>query len=202
MKIRFFIFLIIVVLVSGCTLTQNENIKRDDKNYIETEIINVENNDNTSPPLIHENPKRIFINLNHLVDIENIHYRIRCHELDINFSQEFTWWNHYTADDSAHLLKYYDFILPDEIDPTKHDIIISFGRELKYLYYYEEDYLPASEWALGGYRARPIFEGEHIPNSAYIYLVDQINLCDSELASDDMDSFMNGNVPFELPTND
>ena len=77
------------------------------------------------------------------------------------------------------------------------DIIISFGRGLKYLYYYEKD--DVSLFGHEGYRARPIFERDYIKNSAYVYLIDKIKLSDSELASSDMTKFIEGDIPFELP---
>ncbi len=118
--------------------------------------------------------------------------------LDLHPDEEFTWWNYYTVDEFLSS-EYCDDIFSDELDSERNGIIISFGRKLKYLYYYEKDYLSDSEWQLEGYRARPVFEGDYLHNSAYIYLINKTSLADSELASDDMNSFLEGRIPFELP---
>ena len=149
-----------------------------------------------------EKGERIFIELNHLDSIENVTYKMINTFIRIDSEDDFTWWNHYPIDRylSTSAAEYYAFDLPNELDSTKYDLIISFGRKLQYLYYYESDYIyyAASE----GYRARPVFEEEFIRNSAYIYLINKTPLMSSELASEDLSKFMDGDIPVELPLDD
>jgi len=143
--------------------------------------------------------ERIFINLTYLGNMDDVYYRMRRLELYIEPEEKLTWWNHYTIDEYLSSSKWYTFILSSETDSTKHDIIISFGRKLKYLYYYEKEYLSNPDWEMEGYRARPVFEEDFVQNSAYVYLIDKIHLADSEVASNDISEFRRGDIPFELP---
>ena len=199
MKTKIIICFLIVVLTSGCNLRQKEN-----NDYVEKGIESVGDNGNK--------PERIFIELTYIESLDNVLYRMTNILTALSRQDEFTWWNHYTignnciVDYTDHLSEYYNFVLPDDIDMTKHDLIISFGRKLKYLYYYEDDYtVNAAYKKEDGYRARPIFEEEYIHLSAHVYLVDKVHLVNSELATyvnDDMRRFMNGEIPFELPEED
>ena len=186
----------------------------DNSEYIETEIAKVEPSENSSNETVSKSTdasmnenKRNFIDLNYLDNMDNVNYMLRYIPLDIDYN-EFTWWDHYTIEEYLLASEYYNFVLPDDIDGNKHDIVISFGHKLKHLYYYESDYITdpffevSEEWYNVGYRARPVFETDFVKKSAYVYLIDKTDLADSEIASDEFDTFKAGNIPFELPPND
>jgi len=118
----------------------------------------------------------------------------------IDENTEFTWWVHLQLTNDFTKNKYIDFDLPDDIDRSKKDIIVSYGRKLRYLYY-ENTYVPVALWGWDEhYQAEPVFERKYEKDSAHVYLVDKIKLVDNEFLSFDMSEFnKEGNVPFELP---
>lgn len=198
MKVNFSVLFIIIILISGCAEVQSGTREQSDNNYIEKKAVMIETSGTVSNNNLPNEGERVFIDLSYLGEIYNISYKMRYTALDLNPDEEFTWWNYYTVDEFLSS-EYCDDNFSDEFDSERNGIIISFGRKLKYLYYYEKDYLSDSIWQLEGYRARPVFEGDYLHNSAYIYLINKTSLADSELASDDMNSFLEGSIPFELP---
>ena len=141
--------------------------------------------------------KRIYIDLEYLGYVENVDTS----SYGIKDCPEFTWWEHFTwwedkAKDSelstaTYLLSMYRIKLPEGIDWEKNDIVISFGRELKTLYYHEE-------WViLSRYVGRPVFMKEYKDSVAYIYLIDKTDLWNNQFNMDDMSVFnVDGKVPF------
>lgn len=190
-------YFLLTILISGCTSVQLENMEKNVNQYIENERTEMEKNESIESGLSNE-VERVFIELNYLGSLDEISYKMHYTALDLHPDEEFTWWNYYTVNEYLSST-YYNAIFSDEIDKEKHDIIISFGRKLNNIYYYENDYFSDPKWPMEGYRARPIFEKDYIHNSAYVYLINKTDLADSELASRDMSSFLEGNIPFELP---
>lgn len=201
MKANFIVLFIITILISGCAESQLEFSGQNVNDNMEEKTVMLETSDKELNSNLPNEDKRVFIDLSYLESVYNISYKMRYTALDLHPDEEFTWWNYYTVDEFLSS-NYCDdhFSSELELDSERNDIIISFGRKLKYLYYYEKDYLTDSTWKLEGYRARPVFESDYLHNSAYIYLINKTNLVDSELASDDMNSFLEGNIPFELPS--
>jgi len=143
--------------------------------------------------------QRIFIELNYIGNMYDVEYRQRMVLTDICPEDEFTWWNRYSIDEFLSFTNG-DFILPAGTDIPENEIVISFGRRLKYLYFYSNDYIDSTcSYIAGGYRARPVFEKDYVHRSAYIYLIENIKLADSEDASGDWGRFLRGDIPFELP---
>lgn len=199
MKLNFIMSVLVIFLISGCTeaspkVTEQNvnkyNEEESNKMEIDNDVLKIESSNET---------ERIFIDLTYLGNMNNTGYRMHYIELEPHPDDEFTWWNHYTVEQYYSLSEYYNFDLLDKVDKAKQDIIISFGRKLSYLYYYKKDYLIDQEWQLAGYCAKPVFEKDYVHNSAYVYVINKVDLIDSELASHDMDSFLAGDVPFELP---
>lgn len=198
MKANLVVLFIITILISGCTEAQSGIREQDENDYIKERTVIIESSDKELNINLPNEDERVFIDLSYLESVYDISYKMRYTALDLYPDEEFTWWNYYTVDEFLSS-EYYDDHFSSELDRGRNDIIISFGRKLKYLYYYEKDYLSDSIWQFEGYRARPVFESDYLQNSAYIYLINKTNLVDSELASDDMSSFLEGNIPFELP---
>jgi len=187
------------MLISGCVEASPEIRVQNANEYTEEESAKMEVSNEVQKTESSKETERNFIDLTYLGNMDNSGYRMHYIELEPHPDDEFTWWNHYTVDQYLSLSEYYNFDLPGKVDKAKQDIIISFGRKLSYLYYYEKDYLKDQDWQLEGYRARPIFEEAYVHNSAYVYSINKVDLIDSELASHDMDSFLAENIPFELP---
>ena len=200
MKANFVVLFIITILISGCAESQLGISGQNVNDYMEEKTVMLETSDKELNSNLPNEDERVFIDLSYLESVYNISYKMRYTALDLHPDEDFTWWNYYTVDEFLSSNYCNDrFSSELELDSKRNDIIISFGRKLKYLYYYEKDYLTDSTWKLEGYRARPVFESDYLHNSAYIYLINKTNLADSELASDDMNSFLEGNIPFELP---
>jgi len=200
MKNKFLIFLVLVVLISGCSLEQ----ERDTNN--ETGLGDMETIDNYN-----QVNKRVFIDLEYFGCAENIDLSGWYTYPFIDESVEFTWWYHtsipenhilsgiYRLNDEAY--KIFDFNLPENIDRANKNVVVSYGRQLKYLYYYADKYV--YEDGPEGYYGRPVFEREYNGNVAYIYLIDKIKLTDNEFYGRDLSEFNErGNIPFELPSED
>lgn len=198
MKINFVVPFIIAIFISGCAEAQSGIRGQNVNDYTEEKSVVIETSDQELNVNLPNGDERVFIDLSYLEGVYNISYTMRYTALDLHPDEEFTWWNYYTVDEFLSS-EYYDDRFSAELDREKNDIIISFGRKLKYLYYYEKDYLSDTRWQLKGYRARPVFESDYLHKSAYIYLINKTHLTDSELASDDMNTFLEGNIPFELP---
>jgi len=183
MKLKFLIYVFIMFLTSSCS-EQDNVVKQNSTDSLSTE--------------------RIFIDLEYLGKMNNVKYMMTNTPLAIGPEIEFTWWNHYTVQDYLECAPVYDYVLSNEVDGKNHDIIISFGRKLQYLYYYEKDFTYDEEHdgEGRGYRARPIFEEEFLKGSAYLYLINKTELANSELASNDLQSFVAGYIPFELLVED
>ena len=142
--------------------------------------------------------------------MNNVKYRPVNVPVAVDFVEEFTWWNHYTVNSDEGIVegggrsyeafsKHYYLVLSNEVTEEEDDIIISFGRKLKYLYYYKRDIYYAHNLDLG-YRARPVFEDEFIEGSAYVYLIDNTFLANSELTSGDLEMILDGgHFPYNLP---
>jgi len=198
LKTNFVVPFIIAIFISGCAEAQSGIRGQNVNDYTEEKSVVIETSDQELNVNLPNGDERVFIDLSYLEGVYNISYTMRYTALDLHPDEEFTWWNYYTVDEFLSS-EYYDDRFSAELDREKNDIIISFGRKLKYLYYYEKDYLSDTRWQLEGYRARPVFESDYLHKSAYIYLINKTHLTDSELASDDMNTFLEGNIPFELP---
>ena len=110
----------------------------------------------------------------------------------------FTWWGHFPERGFERVSRRFGVDISSLVDGSSQDIVVSYGRRLRYLYYYEGDYVVAT-WD-SGYRANPIFEDEFIKDSVYIYVVDKIDLLSSVLsASSELDRLRDGEVPFGFP---
>jgi len=177
MKTRLLIFCLMTIFISGYAVMKKDSAK------IES-----------------TSTERIFIDFEYLQSINNIKYRMRCTPLEVNLEDEFTWWNHYTLEDYESLSKHNGFVLPEEIDWTNHDVIISFGRELQYLYYYEDDCMDEFFSEEDCYYTTPIFKKEYVHDSAHVYLIDKINLADSEFSGWPLSDLTEENIYFELPS--
>ena len=188
MKIKFLIclVLVLVVLVSGCSLEQERNVND------ETEHGKME--------------KKVFIDLEYLTCVEDFDLSDWYGYSYIDEDTEFTWWERRALQIDGDLSgsfkindEVYKFDLPENIDTAaEKDCIISYGRKLKYLYYYTDIYV--YENGPEGYYARPVFEREYNGKVAYIYLIDRIKLTDNEFYGKDLREFNEkGNIPFELP---
>ena len=141
--------------------------------------------------------EKVYIELKYLDYAENVDTSFYSME---NCS-EFTWWEHYEW--FEHKSEYEEFDtymvvrdkfnieLPDNINWEKNDIVISYGRELKTLYYFPS-------WDRGGMHiGRPIFLEEHKDSVAYIYLIDKMSMRNNQFATDDMYIFnLHGEIPF------
>lgn len=127
---------------------------------------------------------------------------------DYNFPDncEFTWWWHFPAG-GADSVKFiddtfgtrFDKKLGDSIDKSKVDVIISFGRKLKTLYYDKKIYPNGSgSYAKGMIIAVPVFEKEYA-HKIYLYVTDKkYNIYPEEFWGDDITQFNRyGNVRFE-----
>ena len=181
MKINLIICFLILTLTTGCSLMQKDETKNSEKEV-----------------------ERSFIELTYLMSMDDAWYRMRNLAHNVLFYKEFTWWNHYSVDDIGHLIWGYDFDPSEYVDMTKYDLIISFGHKLKYLYYYKDDYYEGFYGSEENYyQAYPVFEGDYIHRSAYVYIIDKIDLANSELASGEkLGKYVGDNIPFELPVED
>lgn len=122
---------------------------------------------------------------------------------------KFTWWWYFPSEDAdsitfideifgtrfKELLDYLDYT----IDKNKVDIIISFGRKLKTIYYDEKVYPNGrGRYAKGMITAVPVFEKEYLPK-IYLYVTDKkYNIYPAEFWGDDIIQFnYYGDVRFE-----
>jgi len=211
MKIKFIIYIILAILIVGCNSNSNGNpLSANISTEQEVKNMNTVDNDkpldgknketvniNTSEG---EQPKRLFIELEYLESIENADYTEFYYFNDLNENAEFTWWERvYTNQKKESISNYFEFIVPEYIDITQKDFIVSYGRKLKYLYY-EDEYIPEGLWDAEHYLASPVFEREYKRGTAHIYLIDKVKLGDNEFLTFDMYEFNEkGNIPFELP---
>ena len=187
-----------VYLIDKTNLLNSEFLDIDIEEFIQGDIPCELPSEDEERRELTDTAERNIIELSYLGNMEETSYRMHYIELELHPDEEFTWWNYYTIDQYLALSEYYDFVLPDQVNQEKHDIIISFGRKLKHLYYYDSDYFSDLDWESEGYRARPVFDEDYIHNSAYVYLIGKTNLADSELASSDMGVFMDSDIPFKL----
>lgn len=100
------------------------------------------------------------------------------HNLDYN---EFTWYMHLKGDEATEFVnEEFGASIPKlNLDFDKKDIVISFGRELKYLFHDGEQ---ASN-LIGGpilFSGEPIFESAYNHKILFIYSIDKIDLVDNE----------------------
>jgi len=137
------------------------------------------------------------------IELEYLHY---AENVNISFYgvedySEFTWWEHFEwfehktkeeeFDTYTIMLDTFNIELPGNIDWEEKNVVISFGRELKTLYYFPS-------WDQGErHIGRPVFMEEYKDNVAYLYLIDKTNMCNNQLVTDDMFTFnLHGEVPF------
>ena len=140
MKTNFVVPFIIAIFISGCAEAQSGIRGQNVNDYTEEKSVAIETSDQELNVNLPNGDERVFIDLSYLEGVYNISYTMRYTALDLHPDEEFTWWNYYTVDEFLSS-EYYDDRFSAELDREKNDIIISFGRKLKYLYYYEKDYL-------------------------------------------------------------
>jgi hypothetical protein len=158
--------------------------------------------------------KRVFIELEYLGSVEDIDLSGWFIFGDfMNENVEFTWWRCLTIPRDKKIsdtlilghdvYTSFEFYLPDNTDIRKKDVIVSYGRKLKYLYYEGMDSKGM------GYYARPVFERDFKEDTAHVYLIDKVDLTDKIRLTDNSfygDDFYNFNeyglIPFELPPED
>jgi hypothetical protein len=203
MKMKCVLCVALIVLISGCfdkgqpTGREGvEDMNKDNGNNILEEL--PDNNgsvENTS--------RRSFIELEYVGSVENTWAREIYGDLTPSGAYyyfdntTFTWWSPWIIPVESTISEYFGLNTPTEIDRTEKDLVISFGRKLRYLYYEGLDHHGYS------YLAHPVFEREHHENSVHIYLIDRIPLAENEWATTDMSDFNQmGNIPYELPPED
>ena len=118
---------------------------------------------------------------------------------------EFTWWWHFPSQDVDSIAfidetfgTKFKETLDYTIDKSKVDIIISFGRKLKTIYYDPELFPPRWMVNNGMVRVTPVFEKEY-NHKIYLYVTDKkYNIYPAEFWGDDIIQFNRyGNVCFE-----
>lgn len=205
-KVKYFICFILFFAISGCTLNQNQesNYEAGTKNMEVNNNNKVNESRDKKNEVIGEEKHDNFIDLEYIGSIENAElneYYMKWYLENIegyHFDQnvEFTWWEYWKIKEDLTISIAFDYILPDYVDREKKDVIISYGRKLKYLYTTGEyQYEPE------GYVAKPVFEREYKKYAVYVYLIDKINLANSEFSSSDIIIFnKNGKIPYNLPS--
>jgi hypothetical protein len=196
MKLTMLGCLVLAILVSGCSEkqsgdlnneTRDESVEINDNTVINDDAAKVEETEDNGS-------KRVFIDLEYLGTVEDVDLSAWYRLPYINEDTEFTWWYHSSIPEDRIISYEFNFIVPAEIDRTQKDVIVSYGRKLRYLYY--ED---MCDWR-NAYHGRPVFEREYSHNNAYIYLIDKIRLIDNEFYDNDLWDFNEkGIIPFELP---
>jgi len=147
---------------------------------------------------------RVFLDLEYMYTIKDIEVRMATH-----FGGEFTWYQTYGAhggelifdDMNANVKREYGFELHEYIElDSDNFVIISFGRKLRLFYYYPDTivtmYSPSGEVF-----ARPVFEREYHPNTAFVYRVTplpQYNFVDSLFTDCERQFNYFNNIPFEI----
>jgi len=140
--------------------------------------------------------KRIYIDLEYLECIENVDTS----RYGVGDCLEFTWWERFswfgsTRDNAEYntytfLADNYGISLPDNINWEEKDVVVSFGRELKTLYYYES-------WdQFGGHVGRPVFMKKYKGSVAFVYLINKTYLRNNDLVTTDMYTF---NIEYKIP---
>ena len=108
-----------------------------------------------------------------------------------------TWWAHFPERGFELISRSFGVDL-SHVDGSRQDIVVSYGRKLKYLYYYSDGY-EVHEFARG-YRAHPVFEEEFVKDSVYIYVVDRVDLLTSLTANiDEIERIRAGEAHFGFP---
>jgi len=200
------IIVVVMVLLSGCAINQEvvgeeQNIKYYKEENDLNMNTNFRKNQTAEPSEVIIEPtemksERIFVDLEYLGMVDNADFSDFYRAYNLVDDVEFTWWEHHSIWSHSKISQYFDFNLPDEVNNMEYDVVFSFGRELKSLYYYEKDY----HIQLGGYKANPVFAREYKKNTAHIYLIMKTNIANSEFASSDIGEFnVLRNIPFELP---
>lgn len=129
---------------------------------------------------------------------------------DYNFpNNDFTWWWHFPANEpmsNTNTIKVIDRMfgttfenkLKEEINQSRYDIIISFGRKLKMIYY-DRTINPNGKGAYSKKMiiAVPVFEKKY-EHKIYLYITDKkYNIYPEEFSSDDIEQFNRyGNIRF------
>jgi hypothetical protein len=212
MKTRLLAWFVLILLLFGCSEKQNEDLNNgmgdesveiNDNTVINDDALKVEETED-------DGSKRVFIDLEYLGVVEDVDLSAWYTYYFINESTEFTWWvklsipESYIVSDIYNInwdtYKVFDFHVPQEIDRTQKDVIVSYGRKLRYLYYDFSDIGAETVVGSEGCYGRPVFEREYSHNTAYIYLIDKIQLKDNEMYGTDLEDFNEkGIIPFELP---
>ena len=180
------------VIVAACAEEGDEDMIEE-----ESEVIVEEQNftEEVSPK---------FLNLEYIYSIEEVDLSRRTFDID----GEFTWLETYGScgyesfeEIREYIIRDYGIELPEtmSLDTNSSFIILSIGRRLKMLYYFEEHQHTTFS---GDTIARPVFEREYYPSTIFVYQVNplpRIQFMPNSLSTDDFRQFNTlNNIPFEV----
>jgi hypothetical protein len=147
-----------------------------------------------------EGEEIIFLDLEYVGAIENADFSVYYKGYKFDDELEFTWWMDLRTDfkeSQEYVLRTHNVDIP-YFETNGRRIVISLGRKLKDLYYYEESKYGTYN---GRYIGRPIFEKEYFYNTLFIYTMNEVSNFgfDNETCTEDMRNFnSDGDVPYEV----